>query len=52
MRVFVCVCVVWIRSVHPGMFSNTSYQSDQGSYTGLTSVEMHEKQKTIVLSRS
>lgn len=39
----VCVCVVWIGSVQPGMFSNTSYKTDQGSYTGLSSVEMYEK---------
>lgn len=41
--VCVCVCVVWIGSVQPGMFSNTSYKTDQGSYTGLSSVEMYEK---------
>lgn len=45
----VCVCVVWIGSVQPGMFSNTSYKTDQGSYTGLSSVEMYEKKKKLVL---
>ncbi len=44
----VCVSVVWIGSVQPGMFSNRSYQSDQGSYTGLSSVEMYEKKKTLL----
>ena len=40
-----CVCVVWIGSVQPGMFSNASNQTDQGSCAGLSSVEISEKEQ-------